>query len=81
MPPSSEELSAAWGPYIEAGIAAFGTERCMFESNFPVDKTSCSYVSMWNAFKLLTRAYSTDEKANLFHRTAIRAYRLAVDLG
>ena len=49
----------------------------MFESNFPVDKASCSYTVLWNAFKRLTSGYSADEKAKLFHDTAARVYRLA----
>jgi predicted TIM-barrel fold metal-dependent hydrolase len=48
----------------------------MFESNFPVDKESCSYTVLWNAFKRLTTGYSADEKAKLFHDTAARVYRL-----
>ena len=49
----------------------------MFESNFPVDKASCSYTVLWNSFKLLTASYSTSEKAKLYHDTAARVYRLA----
>jgi predicted TIM-barrel fold metal-dependent hydrolase len=48
----------------------------MFESNFPVDKASCSYTVLWNAFKRLTSGYSADEKVKLFHDTAARVYRL-----
>ena len=48
----------------------------MFESNFPVDKQSCSYVELWNAFKLATRALASDERSDLFYRTACRTYRL-----
>jgi predicted TIM-barrel fold metal-dependent hydrolase len=51
LPPSSEELAAAWRPYIETCIAAFGPQRAMFESNFPVDKGSCGYAAAWNAFQ------------------------------
>ena len=53
-----------------------GAERCMFESNFPVDKVSCSYTVLWNAFKRLTSGASADEKSQLFHGTAARVYRL-----
>src|ERR671939_101768 len=49
--PSSEQLAQAWRPYIETCIAAFGPDRSMFESNFPVDKGMCSYSNLWNAFK------------------------------
>jgi L-fuconolactonase len=75
-PPSSEELAAAWRPYIETCIEAFGAQRCMFESNFPVDKVSCSYAALWNAFKRVAGASSPDEKAALFRDTALRFYRL-----
>ncbi len=76
MPPTSEELAAQWQAYVDICIEAFGAERCMFESNFPVDKISCSYVALWNAFKRLSAGYSADEKRALFHDTAARFYRL-----
>jgi predicted TIM-barrel fold metal-dependent hydrolase len=75
-PPSSEELAAEWRALIETCIEAFGPERCMFESNFPVDKASCSYRVLWNAFKRLTRQYSSAEKWAMFAGTAARLYRL-----
>ena len=75
-PPSSRQLADAWRPYIETGIEAFGTKRCMFESNFPVDKVSGSYALYWNAFKRLASGASAAEKADLFHDTAARFYRL-----
>ena len=75
-PPSSEDLAGAWGPYILAVIEAFGPERCMFESNFPPDKNTCSYVTIWNAFKRIVAAASQDEKRALFHDVATRFYRL-----
>ena len=77
MPPSSEELAGVWKPIIETCIELFGPERCMFESNFPVDKASFSYAVCWNAFKRLAQGYSAAEKANLFSGTATRVYRLA----
>ena len=76
LPPSSEQLAAAWRPYIETCIAAFGPERAMFESNFPVDKGSGSYQIFWNAFKRIAAGSSADEKAALFSGTASRFYRL-----
>jgi predicted TIM-barrel fold metal-dependent hydrolase len=76
LPPSSEELATAWRPYVEACIAAFGPERAMFESNFPVDKGSCSYQVLWNAFKRIAAGCSTAEKAALFSGTATQFYRL-----
>ena len=54
VPPSSEDLAAAWRQYIEPCIEAFGVNRCMFESNFPPDKQSCGYTELWNAFKRIT---------------------------
>jgi predicted TIM-barrel fold metal-dependent hydrolase len=61
---------------METCITAFGASRCMFESNFPVDKGSYSYPVFWNACKKLARAASADDRANLFSRTAARFYRL-----
>ena len=75
-PPTSDELCEATGRYYETAIANFGADRCMFESNFPVDKISCSYPVLWNAFKKMTKDYSADERAKLFHDTAVRVYRL-----
>jgi L-fuconolactonase len=75
-PPSSDALAEAWRPWFDTCIAAFGTARCMFESNFPVDKGSYSYPVFWNACKKLTRGASADERANLFSRTAAKFYRL-----
>jgi len=75
-PVSSEALASAWRPYIAACIEAFTPARCMFESNFPVDKGMCSYGVLWNAFKRLAAGYSADERDALFHGTARRVYRL-----
>jgi len=76
LPASSGELANDWRPYIETCIDAFGVNRCMFESNFPVDKAACSYAVLWNAFKRLTSGASAGETASLFHDTAQRFYRL-----
>ena len=75
-PPTSEALLTATRPWYEHAIDVFGVERCMFESNFPVDSISCSYVVLWNAFKRLTADYSAPEKARLFHDTARQVYRI-----
>jgi predicted TIM-barrel fold metal-dependent hydrolase len=75
-PPGSEELMQATRRYYEHTIERFGVERCMFESNFPVDKMSCSYNVLWNSFKRLTEGFSANERAALFHDTATRVYRL-----
>lgn len=77
-PPSSETLARLWRPYIETCIAAFGPDRAMFESNFPVDKGSGSYQVFWNAFKRIAAGYSADEKAALFAGAARKFYRLAI---
>jgi predicted TIM-barrel fold metal-dependent hydrolase len=76
-PPSSAELAEASRDWFLETIEAFGPERCMFESNFPVDKVSCSYGVMWNAFKRMAEGFSADEKRDLFHDTAARVYRIA----
>ena len=72
----STQLAAEWGPYIEACIEAFSAERCMFESNFPVDMGSCDYATLWNAFKHIAKGASTAEKTALFSGTATKVYRL-----
>ena len=76
LPPSSEQLATLWRPYIETCIEAFGPERAMFESNFPVDKGSGSYQLFWNAFKRIAAGCSAAEKTALFSGTASRFYRL-----
>jgi len=77
-PAPSTQLAAEWKPYIEACIEAFGVDRCMFESNFPVDLGSCTYPVLWNAFKVIAKDYSADEKAALFAGTARRFYSLEI---
>jgi predicted TIM-barrel fold metal-dependent hydrolase len=75
-PPTSEVLAATWRPYIETCIDAFGAKRCMFESNFPVDKGSYGYGTVWNAFKRMTRHVAESERTSLFSGTASRVYGL-----
>ena len=75
-PPTSEQLAAAWRPYVEACIDAFGPQRSMFESNAPVDKGTCSYHVLWNAFKRIAAGCSPDERHDLFCDTAARVYRV-----
>ena len=75
-PPSSKELFKATQSYYEHTLDCFGVDRCLFESNFPVDKISCSYNTLWNSFKRLTKNFSSDEKAKLYHDNAARVYRL-----
>ena len=78
LPPSSGEMANAWRPYVDACIENFGANRCMFESNFPVDKGAYPYAAYWNACKILARDASPTEKADLFRGTAARFYRLTV---
>src|ERR1700688_4880900 len=76
MPPSSEDAAAAWRPYIETCIEAFGPNRAMFESNFPPDKGQCSYQVIFNAFKRIAAPCSEGEKTALFSKTATDVYKL-----
>ncbi len=71
---SSETLAAMWRPYIETCIEAFGPERGMFESNYPVDKWGASYAVLWNTFKRLTHGASASEKRALYAGTAAKFY-------
>ena len=75
-PPSSIELAEDMAPYFNFCIDKFGVDRCMFESNFPVDKVSFSYSVMWNAFKRISKDFSPDERSSLFYNTAVKVYRL-----
>jgi predicted TIM-barrel fold metal-dependent hydrolase len=74
--PSSEEIAAAWRDEVDFAIDTFGPSRCLFESNFPVDKRCFGYVELWNAFKRLANPFTAEEKLDLFHDTAARSYRL-----
>ena len=76
LPPTSDELVDKTAAYYEHCINTFGVERCMFESNFPVDRESVSYGVLWNAFKKMTASLTCAERAALFHDTATRVYRL-----
>lgn len=75
------ELAALWRPFVETSIEAFGAQRCMMESNYPIDSRSAGFVPLWNALKHIVRGASADEKAELFHRTAARVYRLRLPDG
>ena len=75
-PPSSDELVETNRRWYEHAIEQFGPERSMFESNFPVDRASCSYTVLWNQFKKLSAGFSAEERLDLFHDTAARTYRL-----
>ena len=75
-PPSSDDLSRAWRPYIEFAVETFGADRCMFESNFPVDSVSFSYSVVWNSFKKITSSLSMDERRKLFFDTSRIFYKI-----
>lgn len=77
-PPSSAELAKAWRPYVLHCIECFGVDRCMFASNFPVDKVSCSYTALFNSFKIIVTDFSFEDKKKLFHDNAVRVYRLQI---
>tara|TARA_R110000772_G_scaffold210395_2_gene320938 strand:+ start:427 stop:1440 length:1014 start_codon:yes stop_codon:yes gene_type:complete len=77
-PLGSNEYADFYSPWFLHAIEAFGPERCMFESNFPVDGVSISYGVLWNAFKRIAGSFSVDEKAFLFHKTAATTYRLDI---
>jgi len=78
IPPSSDELAKAFGPYYTFCIELFGFKRCMFASNFPVDKMSGSYTAHWNSFKKICNAagYTEEQKRQLLYETAKTVYRL-----
>ena len=75
-PVTSDALIAAQGAWYSHMLDCFGPDRCMFESNFPVDRMSVSYPVLWNAFKKIAAPYSGDEKDALFAGTARRVYGL-----
>lgn len=76
--PDSDRLARTWRPYVETGIEAFGTRRCMMESNFPVDAMSCDYVTLWNALKKVAQGLDAGERHKLFFANAARIYGLDV---
>ena len=76
VPASSDEIVSEQGKYYLYTLKCFGSERCMFESNFPVDKQSISYHVIWNAYKKLVKNFSDVEKSNLFYKTAEKVYKL-----
>jgi L-fuconolactonase len=79
-PLSSEEIASAWRPFFEVCVEKFGARRCMFESNFPVQKRWCSYAIFWNACKRLAVGASAEEKAALFAGTAARVYGIPMSI-
>lgn len=75
-PADASQLLREQGKYYQHAIECFGPERCMFESNFPVDRLSISYRSLWNAYKRLVADFSESDKHALFYGTAARVYQL-----
>ena len=76
-PPGSEEVAAHWGDDVRFCIDTFGPDRCMFESNFPVDRQTLPYPVLWNALQIMAAGYSDAEQEDLFSGTATRIYRLS----
>lgn len=76
--PTYLELAQVWRPWTEAVIEAFGVDRCMMESNYPADRRSCDYVTLWNALKHIVTGASSEEKNALFHGTAARVYDISI---
>ncbi len=76
VPPGSEEAAAYWGDDVRFCIDTFGPDRCMFESNFPVDRQALTYPVLWNALQIMAADYTDTEQDALFYGTATRAYRL-----
>ncbi len=76
VPPTSDEFVKAQKDYYLHTIECFGPNRCMFESNFPVDRLSISYPVVWNGFKKIVAEFSEDEKDMMFSDTATRVYNL-----
>lgn len=76
-PLTAAEMAAHWRPWHEPLIEMFGADRCLYESNFPVDKMGAGWVGLWNSYKLVTAGASADEKAALYAGTARRVYRLS----
>ena len=76
LPPSSDEVVEAQAAWYHHAIACFGPARCLFESNFPVDRRSLGYGVYWNAMKKLAAAYPAADQQAMFHDNAARVYRL-----
>jgi L-fuconolactonase len=75
-PQDSATLAGYWHRDILWCIETFGAERCMFESNFPVDRRLCNYAVLWNTFKRITASLPLSERRQLFALTANDVYTL-----
>ena len=78
VPIDSEELADSIAPFFDYCIEHFGTDRSMFESNFPVDKVSFSYPVLYNAFKRYSKEFSGSERAAMFHDNAVDVYKISI---
>lgn len=78
-PPSSQALADVWRPVFDPVLELFGLERCMFESNFPVDRSSAGYGVVWNALKRMASGATIEQKKMLFHDNAVRLYRIELE--
>lgn len=78
-PPTSEEVASFWHDMVHTAISEFGPSRCMFESNFPVDRQTLPYTVLWNSFEILAAPYTEAEQHELFFGTANRFYRLGAE--
>ena len=78
VPIGSEELADSIAPFFDYCIEHFGTDRSMFESNFPVDKVSFSYPVLYNAFKRYSKEFSGSERAAMFHDNAVDVYKISI---
>ncbi len=75
-PPTSDEVVEAHRKWYTHMIGCFGPERCMFESNFPVDRLSLGYGVYWNAMKKISADLSERAKAAMFAGTARKVYSI-----
>lgn len=76
VPPDSDAVVAAWQDRVHFCIDTFGPGRCMFESNFPVDRQALTYPVLWNALQKMAARYTDEEQDQMFSGTAARVYQL-----
>lgn len=74
---TSDQLVAAWGPFVRHCVETFGPDRSIFGSNFPVDRATASYRTLLNAYKKMLLDLSDDELRAVFAENARRTYRLS----
>ena len=76
-PPTQEELLNTAGPLFDFVLQTFGVDRCMFASNFPMDKVSLSLSQLYQFYGALVAHYPEESRRKLFHDNAARIYRIA----